>query len=183
MIPQWANSAISDSSWFAFGVAATLFAAFVANRNGRIQISLMRRGHDLNVKRARCKLGTHCRTELRFLNPIRTDIQGYVILTTIYNAGELAATNIEGKWNLSCSENIYDRVTPFHIDSITKERPHELEPYQFLNRITTQAIMSGQFRINVDIDLEFMGLDDEESEKYHARYEYSHQQKQMIRID
>jgi hypothetical protein len=59
--------------------------------------------------------------------------------------------------------------------------PYQLEPQEFGGNAITQAIRSGQVWINVDVDLEFFGLDDKTPEKYSAHYEYSHQYHNMIR--
>jgi hypothetical protein len=174
---------LNDTAWFALGVAATLVGAFVAHRIGRIQISFMRQAHDLTVKLAKCQIGSTCKIALRIHNVSGPDVSRYIVTTSIHNAGELAARDIKGKWDLSSSEQSYDCSRPIRIDFVCKGAPYELESYTFHSEAITQAILSGKAWIKVDIELEFSGLDGQTPERYSAKYDYSHQQKQMVRIN
>jgi len=68
------------------------------------------------------------------------------------------------------------------MDFVTKASPYNLEPHSFGSNEVTQAIMRGDVRIEVDIDLEFSGLDHENAQQYKAKYEYSREHKQMVRV-
>ena len=173
---------INDSLWFATGVIATLAVAYIAHRIGRIQIRFMREAHDLNLKLATCQIGSGCTISLKPYIANRPDVLRYEIVTSIYNAGDLAAKDLKGNWNLSCSESGCNCSRPVWIDFVSKAFRHDLEPYVFSSNELTQSISNGKFRINVDIHLEFFGLDENERQQYRARYEYSHEHKQMIKI-
>jgi hypothetical protein len=163
------------------GVLLTLFGIYIAQRTGFLQISIMSKAHELNAKLATCQIGTTCRIELRFPSPGRPDVGRYFIIASLYNTGKLAAKKLKGNCKLSCSESIHDRTIPIIWDSLG-DRPYELDPQEFGGNAITQAIQSGNARINVDIQFDFLGLDDDTPEHYNAQYEYKHEQRQMVRI-
>lgn len=170
---------MKDATWFALGVAATLLAAYVAHKIGRLQIKFMRHAHELNVQLATCQIGSKCRIESRAVN--NRPFSRYWLLISLYNTGQLAATKLKGNCTVVCSDSVHDRQIPVTVDSLGNTMPHELEPQEFCGNTITQAIRSGNFRIDVDIQFEFIGLDDKTPEKYAARYEYSGKQHQMVR--
>ena len=165
------------------GVAATLISAFVGQRIGRIQISFMRKAHDLNVKLAECQMGTDCTMTLEAFIPSRPDVRRYIISTRIYNAGDLAARNLKGTWNLTCSESVYNRSRPIRVDFVSKASPHEFESDPLGNLEITQAIGNGKVWVKIDIKFHFSGLKNDQTEHYTAQYQYSHEEQQMIRTD
>jgi hypothetical protein len=169
---------LNDSFWFAMGVAATLVSAFVAQRVGRIQISLMQRSHELNVKLASCKIGTDVKIDRRAPNASRPDIRRWFLVTTIYNEGDCAAKQIEGNWNLSCFDPSQNRLMPISIDFLGATKV-ELPLQHLGDTAITQAQSSGEFWVNVDIQFSYLGLDENTPEHYTAKYQYNKQQRQM----
>jgi hypothetical protein len=168
--------------WVAVGSLATIGGIVFARQIGVLQIHWAREAFNLNMKLAQCNVGTRCRLSLQPFSPSRPDITRYEIVTSIYNAGDLAACNLKGQWKVSCSDARYDCSVPVWIDFVSKASPYELEPYIFASTEITQSIRSCQARINVDFEFNFVGLDDENPIPYAAKYEYSHEAKQMVRI-
>lgn len=168
-------------AWFALGVAATLVTAYVAHRIGRIQISFMRRAHQLNENLATPKIGTWLKLERRQPNANRADVIRYFLLTTLYNDADPAAQKIDGNWTLSCSDSGQDRTIPIYRDSLGNI-PYDLEAQELRGNAITNTINSGQVTINVDIDFTYIGLTPDKAERYTAKYQYDSQQKQMVRI-
>jgi hypothetical protein len=173
---------LDDTFWFAMGVVATLISAFVAERVGRLQISFMRKAHDLNVKLAECQIGTDCTMALKAFIPSRQDVRRFIISTIIYNAGDLAARDLKGTWSLSCSQSAYNRSRPIRADFVSKASPYQFDSDPLGDLEITQAISSGSVWIKIDIEFDFSGFDHDKTEHYAAHYEYSHDQRQLVRI-
>jgi hypothetical protein len=168
--------------WVAIGSLAALGGIVLARQVGILQIHWAREAFNLNVKLAQCNVGTRCRIGLRPFSLSRPDITRYEIVASIYNAGDLAASNLKGEWKLSCSDAVYNCSMPIWIDFVSKAAPYDLEPYVFASNEITQAISSGHARINIDIEFNFVGLDEDTAQKYTAKYEYRHEAKQVVRI-
>lgn len=130
----------------------------------------------LNVRRATPNIGTRMRL-VRSVEPLQ--VVRYTIHTTIYNDGDLVATKIKGQWKLTISHLMQDANKPIIIDSLPASRPWDMEHQIGGN---TNWIDTHQVSIKVDIDLVYLGLDNKEN-SYHATYNYTPVQKDMIRAD
>ncbi len=173
---------MADSiQWAALAVAAVLVTAYVMHRIGRIQISFMHKGHDFNLQKGIPKIGSSVRLEER--RP-QGYVRRYFLITTIYNEGEFPAANLNGHWNLSCSQSGHDRTIPISADYLGKIPPYELEAQELKGQAITDAIKSGeQLTINVDVEFEYFGTPENQPKKYAAKYQYNPKQKQMIRVE
>jgi hypothetical protein len=170
---------VNDATWFALGVVATLLSALIAHKNGRITIDWQRRAHQLNVKLASPAIGSRCTLETTIIVPASLNIPEFVLKITLDNAGNLPATKLKGNCAITCSQSAYNQTIPITLDTLG-DKSYQLET-QFSGNVITQAIRSGQVSINVDIQFEFLGLDNKTPEKYSAHYEYSHEHRNMIR--
>jgi hypothetical protein len=172
---------LDEASWVALGVAAALVGTLVLHKVGWIQISIMRKAHKLNVNLATPKIDAVVKIERRTPTSTRPDVVRYFLLTTIHNEGQLAAAKINGNWNLSCSDSGQDRVIPIARDYLGQGKPYDLEPQELGGYAITNAINSGHVRINVDINLNFVGLAPNKPEKYSTKYRYDPNLKEMVR--
>jgi len=171
---------LDEASWIALGVAATLLGEFIAHKLGWIQISVMKKAHQLNINLATPKIGATVIIERQAISPT---VYRYFLLTTIYNEGRLAAEKINGNWNLSCSDSGQNRVIPISRDFLGQGSPYELKPEELGGNVITNAINSNQVRINVDIDFTYVGLAQNQLHKYNAKYQYDSNRKKMVRKD
>ena len=172
---------LNNTFWVAMGVVATLVCAFVAHRIGRIQISWMRRSHEISAKLAACKIGTSVQLERRAPNIGRPDIHRWFMVTTIYNEGDCAAQKLHGDWNLSCSEKFQNRKIPIRVDFLRATK-FELPLQDLGDSPITQAQSSGKFWAEVDIKFSYLGLDENKPEKYTAKYQFDKNSNQMKQV-
>ena len=174
---------LDETSWVALGVAATMVVAFIAHKLGWIQISIMKKAHELNRNLATPKIGTTVTIEARTPNSSRLDIVRFFLVTTIYNEGQLAAEKIQGNWNLSGSDSGQNRMIPIARDYLGQGSPYELEAEELGGNTITNAIKGGQATINVDVDFTYVGLAQNQKQKYRAQYQYDSRRKKMVRKD
>jgi hypothetical protein len=166
------------------GIAVTLLCAYVAQRLGWIQVTLAREAHTLNVQKALPKIGASIRLDYSYDNG-KAFPPTYYLRTTIYNDGDLAASNLRGYWKLSCPGKYIQQVElQIARDFLGTATPFEMEPYKFTNRRVDAAFSgSEQISFDVDIDFTYVGLPPDEVGRYHARYTFDNQSKRMARAD
>jgi hypothetical protein len=174
---------LNELEWAGLGVVATLVVAFVAQRVGVIQIRWMREAHTLNVLKAAPKIGTTIKIEERRENgPAHSPF--YYLRISIYNAGDLAAKQLNGHWKLSCTDTSINQCdVPIAIDFLGSAA-HELEPYR-LEGVNLWRAMKGepnhQLRFNVDIQLTYFGLSQNQPDPYIATYRFDQNSRKLIR--
>src|ERR1700728_3613880 len=152
------------------GILIALAGVYVAHRVGWIQVSIMRREQSLNLAKSTPKLGTLIRMEERkhATHPVST----LVIITSIYNEGDLAASNLKGNWNLSCSESGFNRSIPISLDHLGTARPYNMET-PFGNVHTWRDVRTGKnITIEIDLKIRYTGLAEQGERPYHAKYRY-----------
>jgi hypothetical protein len=108
-------SPVSAATWAGLGVAATLVCAFVAQRLGFLQVTLMRQAHTLNVAKAAPRIGCEVTVGLVQILPQIFDPH-LVVNIKIYNEGELPAESINGQWKLLPPDPDRKRVLPIQRD-------------------------------------------------------------------
>jgi hypothetical protein len=177
------NYIVNDATWFALGVAATLVAAFVAHRNGRIQISFMRREHELSIAKAMPKVGTTVRIDEKNPHGPAYPIF-YSLVATIYNEGDLAAKNLKGHCKLfSPTNDIGERSVQINRDFLGMALQYEVAPCPIEGVKVRQGMMGAEeIRFNLDIEFEYFGIPDDQPQQYAAKYQYDNKTHQMIRI-
>jgi hypothetical protein len=165
------------------GGLITLLGVYVAYRIGWIQVTIMRREQALNLARTLPKIGTSVCFEDR-KNP-NHPVSTLVIITSIYNEGELAASQLTGNWNLSCSKIGFNRSIPISVDHLGQARPHKMET-PFGDVGTWRAVRGGEnITINVDLEIRYSRpteQGEEEEYTYYAKYQYDPTQRDFVRV-
>ncbi|HXN99285.1 MAG TPA: hypothetical protein VN881_09450 [Candidatus Acidoferrales bacterium] len=105
----------------------------------------------------------------------------YVLVTSIYNEGDLAAKQLKGNCDISCSESIQNRSVLISRDFLGGS-PYELEVQEFWGPNITRAINAHEVSINCDIQFSYTGLDEHTPENYTAKYQYDKKLGQMERV-
>jgi hypothetical protein len=170
---------MNEAGWAGLGVAATLLGILFAHRMGWIQINIMRQEHTLNLAKTTPKVSTLVRLEERkhSTHPVST----LVIITSIYNEGDLAASNLKGDWSLSCSESGFNRSIPISLDHLGNARPHEMET-PFGSVATWLDVRAGKnITIEIDLKIRYIGLAEEGEKTYQAKYHYDPTHREFIR--
>jgi hypothetical protein len=166
------------------GIVATLLAVFVAWKIGLIQISWMRQEHQLNVLRASPKIGTSLRIEERNING-PAYAPWYYLITSIYNEGELAASNLNGQWKLtSPNRSVIEGELPISREFLGPT-PYQLEPFHIIGGTVVFA-MEGNNKGNtvtfkVDVEFDYTSMTNEQPQHYSAHYEFDHKYRKMIK--
>jgi hypothetical protein len=177
---------MSEVDWIALGVAVTLFAALLGYRIGRRQVAVASEAHTLSATKAAVKLGTKVHIDKRQENPPGFP-PFYYLMATIHNEGELPAKQVNGYWKLySPTKSIKEQRIPFGADFLGSS-PIQLESHRLDDGISGMSIdLNGigaqNIRIDVDFELDYVGLTDEQTHHYGARYQYDHASRQMVRI-
>lgn len=175
---------MNGAEWTALGVAGTLLCAFVAHRVGLIQISLMTKVHELNVKLATPQIGTEIRIEDKAVAGWNY-YPSYYLRTTIYNEGDLAALDLNGQWKLtSPTKSVAEVDFPIHRDSLRSE--FKLEPVLLSgpNELLGNAmrnICDTGLHFNVDIELSYRGIDVNKAQQYKAHYEFDPKNPRLLK--
>lgn len=161
------------------GILIGLAGVYVAHHFGWIQVSIMRREQSLNLAKTTPKIGTSIRLKEQKhpTHPVST----LVIVTSIYNEGDLAASNLTGDWNLSCSESGFNRSIPISLDHLGNTRPYEMET-PFGNVLTWRNVRTGKdITIKIDLTIRYTGLAEEGEKPYHAKYRYDPAHQDFVR--
>jgi hypothetical protein len=172
---------LNETEWVALGVAATLVCAWVAQRIGWLQISFMKKEHALNIIKAAPKVGT----SVWFKEREHPGQPGKLlfICTSIYNEGDLAASNLKGNWKLSCSDKRFDVAIPISRDHLGNSRPFDFERQLGGIHMPGTVQQSQNFAIEIDIEFSYFGLEEDGEKPYHAKYSYNKNQKQFVRVE
>ncbi len=153
------------------GVLVTLLAIYIGQRMGFLQLTLARNVHALNVTRSRPKIGTEVRLEIEEPYSMNHPGSRYLMMT-IYNAGELAATQLNGYCKLSSpDESIQEFTIPIVREFLDSVRPYDLEP----KRLEWIKGFWNETRFNVNIEFDYFGLPSDEPEHYSASYHFDHE--------
>src|SRR5207249_613012 len=108
----------------------------------------------------------------------------FYLVATIYNEGELAARKLKGKCRLFSPINeISECNIPIYRDFLGAA-PYELEAIRIIGTTVSSALMGNtMISMCVEFDFEYFGLVDGKPVKYHAKYQYDHQNRQFVRSD
>jgi hypothetical protein len=161
-----------EIEWLGLGVAATLAAAGIAHWVGLFQITLMRRAHDLNVRLAMPKVGTHPRIVPK--NVLGTNhAPFYYLVISIYNEGDLPAKDLNGRWTIYSPINEIKRREGLISREFLRACEYELEACQIEGTTLHNAMMGGQgISINIDIEFDYFGISENEPQHYARKYEF-----------
>jgi len=154
----------------------TLLVGWAAYRIGYRNASIATRALNLSITKAGPRISS--RVDLRTYAPaLKPHVPGYAIHTTIYNDGDLVATNLEGEWTLKIAEGFKTLTKSIRIELLSSVRPwetnYELPGYAFQYEGRPEVVFQ------VDIDLVYHGLNDA-PKQYRARYHYDRDQHCMI---
>jgi hypothetical protein len=160
-------------------VLVTLFGIYIGQRMGLWQFAIASKAHNLNVRRAVPKLGTALRIEpSQEGDPIFFAPCQYLIIS-IYNAGELAATQLYGYCKLSSPSNsVKQSSIPIAREFLDSTGPYELEPW--LIEWTTATW--NQVAFNVDIEFDYFGLSPDKPEHYKATHHFDQESRRFVII-
>jgi len=157
---------------------AAVVGLWLSYRLGVRQGRIAERNLKLTIGRATPRLGS--RAELRSFHPDeRRDITRYVIHTTIYNDGDLAASAVRGEWKLTASHGVGDVARPIRCDTLSSRNPW-VDEHNLGRSIGWQEI--GAATIDLDLDVTYLGLD-EKQESYHAKYQYDREHGKMVQVE
>lgn len=159
------------------GIAVETVGLVLAQRMGQIQITIARREHVLNVTKAMPKVGT----SVTLKDQMHGAVGVLVVVTRIYNEGDLAASHLKGNWNLTCSESGFNRSQTISVDHLGNTRPHEFE-MPFGGAALWQDVRNGKdVAIKVDLEFRYLGIPEEGEKTYKATYCYDRNQRQMVK--
>jgi hypothetical protein len=160
------------------GILVAVAGIYATQRLGWIQVSILRGEQSLNLAKATPKIGTLVRLEDR-KNPVHP-VSTLVIVTSVYNEGDLAASNLKGNWNLSCSESVFNRSIPISFDHLGA-RAYDMET-PFGNVQTWRDVRTGKnITIEVDLKIRYTGLPEEGEKSYEAKYRYDLTHQDFVR--
>jgi len=165
------------------GAVVALFGIYIAQSNGLLLYWVAKEEHDLNLRKAAPALDSSVRITERQINPVGYDPFYYIVIT-IYNHGDLAATQLNGHWRMySPRQMIQEYNVPIRRDALGA-LPNEFEPYRIIGPGIEAAIRrhAENVSINVDIEFDYFGFSPEEPQHYAAQWQYDHHNGQMIRI-
>ncbi|MGH9682184.1 MAG: hypothetical protein ACRD4S_01020 [Candidatus Acidiferrales bacterium] len=152
-----------------------------------LQLRTERKAHALDVAKATPQLGTEIRIDKRQENP-STYPAFYYIVVSIYNAGQLAASDLKGNCRIySTAGSIKNREIPIHREFLDNSTPYQLESYRLDDSAgTTIDLFPTQIRQNISfniyIEFEFSGFPNAGRQSYKANYGYEPKSNQIIRI-
>ena len=169
-------SPVEAATWAGLGVAATLVGAYVAARNGWLQISIMREAHALNVSKAVPRIGCHVTPAEQ--NDIGPGFNSHIYLTVvIYNEGELPVQNINGQWKLLTPNPSEKRVRDIRRDFLGKR-----EKYTDRYRIEESANWRREgIRFDVEVEFLYAFPGERDPQRYTAQYRYDPEKRQMLK--
>lgn len=131
----------------------------------------------LNVTRSRPKIGTEARLEIEEPHFMHDPGSRYLRIT-IYNAGELAATQLQGYFKLSSSDDsIQEFTVPIVREFLDSARPYDLEP----KRLVWTKSYWDQTRFNVNIEFDYFGFPPDKPEHYTATYHFDHERNCFVK--
>jgi hypothetical protein len=161
------------------GVFIALLAIYIGQRRGFWQFTLATKAHGLNIARSRPKIGTEVRIEDEFQEYGAINIPpSHYLRITIYNAGELAATQLNGYCKLSSpNDTIQEFTIPIIREFLDSARPYDLEPC----KVRWTKGYWKQTELNVNIEFDYFGLPSDEPEHYSASYHLDHQRNYFVR--
>src|ERR1700679_1048266 len=93
------------------GVFLTLFGIYIGQRMGLWQLTMASNAHALNIARSRPKIGTEVRMEEFEAHDSMRFAPSRYLRITVYNAGELAATQLNGHCKLSSPNDSIQEFT------------------------------------------------------------------------
>ncbi len=159
------------------GVFVTQLGIYIGQRMGLWQLTLASNAHALNLTRSRPKIGTEARLEIVEPDSMRDPGSRYLRIT-IYNAGELAATQLNGHCKLSSpNETIQEFTIPIVREFLDSARPYDLEPKRlgWINGYWKET----RFKVNIEFD--YFGLPPDEPEHYSASYHFDHESNRFVK--
>jgi hypothetical protein len=160
------------------GAIVVILAAIAARQNGLLQISFMRKTHELNVTKAIPRIGCEVSAQTEQILPTLFAPHTRVIVK-IYNEGELAAQKLTGQWEL-CSHQTDKKI----VLQISRDFLGNCDAY-VIDYLIPESSDWGRYGFGFDVNIEFFYLipGDPETHRYEAHYAYESRKKQMIRKD
>lgn len=163
------------------GCLISLFGIWAANQIGWIQISIARKEHGLNLAKTTPKIGTMVQMEER--KHSAQPISLLVVVATIYNEGDLAVSDLKGDWNLTSSQQGFNRSGTIRLDHLGNTRPYKIET-QFGDVGTWRDLSAGKdLAIHFDVEFRYTGIPEKDSQPYKAQYCYDHSQRDFVKRD
>lgn len=144
------------------------------------------KSYDLSLSKAIPKVGTSVKIDKRQENPGGFPPFCYLVLT-IYNDGELPAKQVKGHCRIySPAKSVEEVDIPFHRDFLGSS-PYKLESQRLNNGIGAMPLdvtgtLGQNVRLNVDIDLEYLGIPDGKPQYYSAKYSYDKNSGTMLKV-
>jgi hypothetical protein len=165
------------------GAVVTLFGIYIAQSVGFLQISFMRKAHELNLGRAVPKLACDIRIIKEQVNPIGYD-PFFFLETTIHNEGDFPASHLNGYWKLiSPDKTVHEHTIPIRREALGGT-PHKLERVPLTGNLVANAMRGGysQISFHVDIDLDYFGLPENQPQHYTKKSKFDHQTGQVVDV-
>jgi hypothetical protein len=165
------------------GILVSLFGIYIAQSVGLLQVSLMKKEYDLNLRKSAPELDSTVRINSRQVNPAPVYNPFHYIVTSIHNHGDLPAKHLKGHWRMySPDKSIQDSTIPIRRDALGSA-PLEFSEIQLIGPSIDDALKRGvgTVTINVDIEFDYFGLSENQPQHYSARWQYDRNSKQMIR--
>ena len=142
----------------------------------------MRKQHELSLRLATPKIGSTAALNKRTVGT-GSGVLRYFIDSSIYNEGDLPAKKLHGTWNLACSDSGQNRSSPIWKDYLGR-KPFDLESHELRGTDIGNTINSGkEMSIALDIEFEYFGVDETTAQKYHAKYQYDRERKQIFKVE
>lgn len=161
------------------GLLIGLLGVWVTQSIGWIQIEIAGREHGLNLAKTVPKIGTTVSLEDRksSTHPVST----LVIITTIYNEADSAASQLKGNWQLTCSQSVLNRSLAISREYLGKSLPYQIET-EFGGVGTWRSVRAEKnITIYVYIEFRYDSLPEEGEQAYKAHYRYDYSQNDFVR--
>ena len=165
------------------GSIATVAAAMWAKQAGMLQLEVIRNSHELDIARAVPKIGTEVRIEESYPNGPQYS-PTYTLTTSIYNAGEHSASQVEGEWKLTCPNNSVQQGTMPIRREFLSATPYQLEPFALIGTTILNAMRGDAghgVTFNVDIEFNYRGLPKQQPQHYREKYAFDEKNRRMKR--
>jgi hypothetical protein len=103
----------------------------------------------------------------------------FILVTTLYNDGDAAASRVDGRWELKVSRGLLCAERTVRLDSLPSFLPHVIS--HSIGGTINNPFFDPSVRITLEIDLMYLGLKSAEQRSY-VRYDYNTQQRAFIPV-
>src|SRR5260370_20955901 len=103
----------------------------------------------------------------------------FVLVTTLYNDGDVAAAKVDGRWELKVWRGFPSARRTVRLDSLPSFLPHVIE--HPIGGTINNPFFDPSARITLEIELVYLGLRNAD-QHYYVEYDYDTQQRSFIPV-